>query len=114
MKKIILTVALVMATFGAAHAKNDDVRRYGNEQTIKTEIKEGKRDLKNDSIQYITRFYDVDRIVIRNTKKQNVKIYDSSWHLIKQTNESVNLNLEPGNYYVETYGRIKTNYVAKN
>lgn len=114
MKKMILSVALIMATFGAAHAKNDEVRRYGIEQTIKTEIKEGNQESKTDSTHYITRFYDVDRIVIKNDKKQHVKIYNTSWNLIKETDESVNIKLTPGNYYVETCGKIKTRYVMNN
>lgn len=112
MKKMIFTVALMLAMVSAAHANNgDDVRRYGNEQTMNTEIKEGEQESKTDSTQYITRFYDVDRIVIKNTRKQNIKIYNESWSLIKETNDSVNMDLAPGNYYIETDGKVKIQYV---
>ena len=39
MKKMIFTVALMLAMVSAAHANNgDDVRRYGNEQTMNTAL----------------------------------------------------------------------------
>ncbi len=110
MKKMILTVALVIATFCTMSA-NTEKKDY--KELIKIETLQDFVET-NDSTPYIKRFYDVNRIVINNSKNSLIRIYDAKWRLLKETRGNVNIILTPGNYYVASDKKIKTKYIFCN
>lgn len=62
---------------------------------------------------HIIRFYDIDRIVIRNDNHAIIRIYNDKWQLIEKTNGDVDKEVRVGNYYVTCSSRIKSRYVQQ-
>ena len=112
MKKMILTVAIALATFSGIQAKNYDKFDFDqNQQKI-----ESVEDVihVNDSTPYIIKFYDIDKLTIKNDSNATIRIYDEHWKLILETNKDVDKTLTGGNYYVACSCKIKTSYVERN
>ena len=110
MKKMLIAVALMLATTGNALASHGKITTGLDSLKIET-IKEIVA--KNDSTPHIISFYDIDKIVINNDKHVLIRIYDDQWRLIEETKKDVNLVVVPGNYYVACQTRIKSKYVVE-
>lgn len=109
MKKMFLTVALLIATMMNISAKNSTI----NKEEVKNETIENfnKVIASADTSFYVVSFYNIERLVIKNDSNVNIKVYDKNWNLIIDTNKTIDEWLNGGNYYIASACKIKTKYV---
>lgn len=128
MKKIFVTVAVALVALNATMAGNRDhstnlvneqvaLEQTVNEQTSVTDDAFSQDDpykefaIKQDeNDKHILRFYDIDRIVIKNNGKALIRIYNDKWQLIEQTNGDVDRQVADGNYFVTSSAKLKGSY----
>lgn len=121
MKKTFVTVilfAVMVVAASAASREQDNV--VANTQTEVANLQanaSGETDifrthaLQSEEVdKHIIRFYDIDRIVIRNEQHAVIRIYDDKWQLIEKTNGNVDKDVRAGNYYVTCSSRITSRY----
>lgn len=121
MKKTFVTVTLFVAMAVAANAASRQLDQAAdNRQSAvnNTEIASNQEDiyrahvLQSDEMdKHIIRFYDIDRIVIKNDQHAIIRIYDANWRLIEETRDDVDKDMPVGNYYVTCTSHIKSSYV---
>ena len=121
MKKTFVTVTLFAAMAVAANAASRQLDQAAdNRQSAvnNTEIASNQEDiyrahvLQSDEMdKHIIRFYDIDRIVIKNDQHAIIRIYDANWRLIEETRDDVDKDMPVGNYYVTCTSHIKSSYV---
>ena len=68
------------------------------------------KDSLTNTTPYIIKFYDIDRIQIKNDSNHLIRIFDEQWNLIYQTKNDVNCVLNEGSYYVACDCKIKKYY----
>ncbi|MBP5659528.1 MAG: hypothetical protein J6W89_05895 [Paludibacteraceae bacterium] len=122
MKKTFVTVILFVAMAVAANAASRQLdQAVDAQQTAVT----GQQSINNDESdifrthamqseeadKHIIRFYDIDRIVIKNEHHAIIRIYDEKWQLIEKTNGDVDRYVRAGNYYVTCSSRITSRYL---
>ena len=121
MKKTFVTVMFFVAMAVAANAaSNEQDKTVANVQTEVTNNQVAaaedadifrKHALQSEEAdKHIIRFYDIDRIVIKNDKHAIIRIYDDKWQLIEKTNGNVDKDVRAGNYYVTCSSRITSRY----
>lgn len=126
MKKIFVTVTLFVAlaqVANAARLNQDNVTanqaEVTNIETVNNASTEAST--QNDTFRtyalqseendkHILRFYDINRIVVKNTNHAVIRIYDDKWRLLEQTCEDVDKRVNEGNYYVTSTSRIRGSY----
>lgn len=112
MKKMFLSVAIALATFGVLNAKNYEKMNY-EQKELKIETIEDVIQA-NDSTPYIIKFYDIERLKIKNDSNALIRVYNEKWKLILETNGDVNKTLIGGSYYVACNRKLKSLYVESN
>ncbi len=127
MKKIFVTVTLFVAlaqVANAARLNQDNVtadkETVTNIETVNnaasTEASATHDKFRTYAMQseendkHILRFYDINRIVVKNTNHAVIRIYDDKWRLLEQTCEDVDKRVNEGNYYVTSTSRIRGSY----
>ncbi len=126
MKKIFVTVTLFVALAQVANAARlnqdnltADKATVTNIETVNNASTEAStthdkfrtyamQSEENDK--HILRFYDINRIVVKNTNHAVIRIYDDKWRLLEQTSEDVDKRVNEGNYYVTSTSRIRGSY----
>lgn len=126
MKKIFVTVTLFVALAQVANATRlnqdnvtADKATVTNIETVNNASTEASathdkfrtyamQSEENDK--HILRFYDINRIVVKNTNHAVIRIYDDKWRLLEQTCEDVDKRVNEGNYYVTSTSRIRGSY----
>lgn len=121
MKKTFVTVTLFVAIAVAANAASRQLDQAANNRlsTVNnTEFASNQEDiyrahaLQSDEMdKHIIRFYDIDRIVIKNDHHAVIRIYDENWCLVEETRDDVDRNMPVGDYYVTCTSHIKSSYV---
>ena len=121
MKKIFVTVTLFVAMAVAANAAS---RQLDQAVTAEQSVANDQQSVTNDESdifrtyalqseeadKHIIRFYDIDRIVIKNDQHAIIRIYNEKWQLIEKTNGNVDKDVRAGNYYVTCSSRITSRY----
>lgn len=127
MKKIFVTVTLFAAlatTANAARLNQDNLTAVNAEVTNNVNAEAGqmhpaseKHDAyrtyalqSEENDKHILRFYDINRIVIKNDRHAVIRIYDDKWRLLEQTSDNVDKRVNEGNYYVTSTSRIRGSY----
>ena len=120
MKKIFVTVlifAAMAATVNAASNELDNLVVETQTQVTNPQSASAEEDIyrtyalqSEENDRHIIRFYDVDRIVVRNQHHALIRIYDDKWRLIEQTREDVDKDVRAGNYYITSSTHIKGSY----
>lgn len=118
-KKTVLTVVVFAAMTVAAHAASYQPTNLADETQVTlagnrtSQTEDVYRDYalnSEENDKHITRFYDVDRIVIQNKHHALIRIYDNNWQLIEQTRNDVDKTVRPGDYYVTCTSPIRSAY----
>jgi len=126
MKKIFVTVTLFVAlaqVANAARLNQDNLTaneaEVTNIETVNNASTEAST--QNDTFRtyalqseendkHILRFYDINRIVVKNKNHAVIRIYDDKWRLLEQTCNDVDKRVNEGNYYVTSTSRIRGSY----
>ena len=125
MKKTFVTVSLIVALAAAANAtsfERDNVVATSQAETaeMQSEVQSDEDIYRTHAMQseeadkHIIRFYDIDRIVIKNDNHALIRIYDDKWQLIEKTRDNVDKGVRAGNYYVTCSRRMRSNYEHTN
>ena len=59
----------------------------------------------------VTAYYDIERLVIYNNYHKEIKVYDSNWKLVVVSNDSIDIALRGGTYYIVSDVKIIKKYV---
>ena len=119
MKKMFVTVAVVLTSLSAVNANNmsnDSLAASVNQpaeiQHFSPEIQKIVSTLTDEETrnQHVVQFYDIDRLVIKNEHGATIRIYNDKWQLIEQTDKSVDRRVQEGNYFVSSTAKIKSKY----
>ena len=125
MKKIFVTVTLfvALATVANAAGRNNDNQPANAEVTNIETVNNASTEAstQNDTFRtyalqseendkHILRFYDINRIVVKNKNHAVIRIYDDKWRLLEQTCNDVDKRVNEGNYYVTSTSRIRGSY----
>lgn len=125
MKKLFVTVTLFVALATVANAaglRRDDNftarnAEVNNIENVSAQSESDKHDVyrtyalqSEENDKHILRFYDINRIVIKNKNHAVIRIYDDKWRLLEQTSDDVDKRVNEGNYYVTSTSRIKGAY----
>ena len=128
MKKLFVTVTLFVAMAVAANAASRELdQAVVAEQTATSaqlsavidqqSVTNDEGDIfrtyalqSEEADKHIIRFYDIDRIVIKNDQHAIIRIYNDKWQLIEKTNGNVDKDVRAGNYYVTCSSRITSRY----
>ena len=122
MKKIFVTVTLfvALATVANAAGRNNDNQpanaEVTNIETVNAEASEKQDAYRTFAIQseendkHILKFYDVNRIVVKNEQHALIRIYDEKWRLLQETDRDIDTRVNEGNYFVTSTSRIRGSY----
>lgn len=122
MKKIFVTVTLfvALATVANAAGRNNDNQpanaEVTNIETVNAEASEKQDAYRTFAIQseendkHILKFYDVNRIVVKNEQHALIRIYDDKWRLLQETDSDIDTRVNEGNYFVTSTSRIRGSY----
>lgn len=122
MKKIFVTVTLfvALATVANAAGRNNDNQpanaEVTNIETVNAEASEKQDAYRTFAIQseendkHILKFYDVNRIVVKNSQGAIIRIYDDKWRLLQETDRDIDTRVNEGNYFVTSTSRIRGSY----
>lgn len=122
MKKIFVTVTLfvALATVANAAGRNNDNQpanaEVTNIETVNAEASEKQDAYRTYAIQseendkHILKFYDVNRIVVKNSQGAIIRIYDDKWRLVQETDRDIDTRVNEGNYFVTSTSRIRGSY----
>ncbi len=122
MKKTFVTVTLfvAMAIAASAASREQDNMVATTQAEVINEQNADEHDIyrsyamqSEEADKHIIRFYDIDRIVIKNDNHAVIRIYDEKWNLIEKTNGDVDKDVRVGNYYVTCSSRITSRYVQQ-
>ena len=112
MKKLFIIAALAVSMFASASkAKIVTPSFFINNYKIETV---------NDSIQHLrietigpsnyVKFYDIDRLVIKNVHNNRILIVDASNKVWADTTDSIDMSLPYGNYTVYSQANVRSVY----
>ena len=122
MKKIFVTVTLfvALATVANAAGRNNDNQpanaEVTNIETVNADASEKHDAYRTYAIQseendkHILKFYDVNRIVVKNEQHALIRIYDDKWRLVQETDRDIDTRVNEGNYFVTSTSRIRGSY----
>ena len=122
MKKIFVTVTLfvALATVANAAGRNNDNQpanaEVTNIETVNADASEKHDAYRTYAIQseendkHILKFYDVNRIVVKNSQGAIIRIYDDKWRLVQETDRDIDTRVNEGNYFVTSTSRIRGSY----
>ena len=122
MKKIFVTVTLfvALATVANAAGRNNDNQpanaEVTNIETVNATASESQDAYRTYAIQseendkHILKFYDVNRIVVKNSQGAIIRIYDDKWRLVQETDRDIDTRVNEGNYFVTSTSRIRGSY----
>lgn len=122
MKKIFVTVTLfvALATVANAAGRNNDNQpanaEVTNIETVNADASEKHDAYRTYALQseendkHILKFYDVNRIVVKNEQHALIRIYDDKWRLLQETDRDIDTRVNEGNYFVTSTSRIRGSY----
>ena len=122
MKKIFVTVTLfvALATVANAAGRNNDNQpanaEVTNIETVNADASEKHDAYRTYALQseendkHILKFYDVNRIVVKNEQHALIRIYDDKWRLVQETDRDIDTRVNEGNYFVTSTSRIRGSY----
>ena len=122
MKKIFVTVTLfvALATVANAAGRNNDNQpanaEVTNIETVNADASEKHDAYRTYAIQseendkHILKFYDVNRIVVKNSQGAIIRIYDDKWRLVQETDRDIDTRVNEGNYFVTSTSHIRGSY----
>lgn len=122
MKKIFVTVTLfvALATVANAAGRNNDNQpanaEVTNIETVNATASESQDAYRTYALQseendkHILKFYDVNRIVVKNSQGAIIRIYDDKWRLVQETDRDIDTRVNEGNYFVTSTSRIRGSY----
>ena len=112
MKKLFITAALAVSMFASASKAKIVTPSFF--------INNYKRETVNDSMQYLrietigpsnyVKFYDIDRLVIKNVHNNRILIVDASNKVWADTTDSIDIPLPYGNYTVYSQANVRSVY----
>ena len=112
MKKLFITAALAASMFASANTAKIVTPSFF--------INNYKFETVNDSIQPSTietiepanyvKFYDIERLVIKNVHNNRILIVDSSNKVLADTTDSIDMSLPCGNYTVYSQANVRSVY----
>lgn len=109
MKKLVLTIAFAMfSIIASAYFQKTSLVSFPTDSIINSldSIQN------NHNYQKLHRiaFYDVDRIVVNNKKKQYIKIENAYGEIIVETIENIDIKVPAGTYYVYSNAKKTSAY----
>lgn len=122
MKKIFVTVTLfvALATVANAAGRNNDNQpanaEVTNIETVNADASEKHDAYRTYALQseendkHILKFYDVNRIVVKNEQHALIRIYDDKWRLLQETDRDIDTRVNEGDYFVTSTSRIRGSY----